>query len=124
MINKILTVLCALVGLGMIVFGLNKFLNFIPMPEMTPEMQAVFGAFGTIKWIMPLVAIAEIVGGLLLAIPKTRALGAIVLLPVIFGIVAHHLAHDPSTMMVPAIFAIVNLWAIFDSKDQYLPMIK
>ena len=34
--DKILMVLCGLVGLGMVVFGLNKFLNFMPVPEDMP----------------------------------------------------------------------------------------
>lgn len=122
--NKILTALCALFGLGMIVFGANKLLPFLPMPELTPEQASIFGAFGTIKWLMPLVAIVEIVGGLLIAIPKTRALGAIVILPVMVGIVIHALTHDPSGIAIPAVFGAINLWAIIDSKDKYMPMIK
>lgn len=43
---------------------------------------------------MPLIAITEIVGGLLLILPKTRASGAILLLPVMLGITVHHLAYD------------------------------
>jgi hypothetical protein len=122
--NKILAVLCALVGLGMVIFGANKLVPFIPMPELTPEMQAVFTAFGTIKWIMPLVGIAEIIGGLLIAFPKTRALGAIVLLPINIGIMVHHLALEPSGLAIGAVFFLVNCWAILDAKKQYLPMIK
>jgi putative oxidoreductase len=122
--SKILTVLCALFGLGMIVFGANKLFPFLPMPELTPEQANMFGAFGTIKWLMPLVAVVEIVGGLLMAIPKTRALGAIVILPVTVGIVIHHLTHDPAGLAIPAVFAAINLWAIIDSKNKYMPMIK
>jgi hypothetical protein len=61
----------------MIVFGLNKLVSFLPMPELTGQPKIMFGAFGTIKWLMPLIAIVEITGGLLMAIPKTRAVGAI-----------------------------------------------
>jgi putative oxidoreductase len=125
MTNKILTVLCALFGLGMVVFGANKLVPFLPMPEMSAEMQALFGAFATLKWIMPLVAIVEIIGGILIAIPKTRALGAIVILPITVGIIAHHLAHDPGGLAgPPAIFAAINVWAILASIKQYQPMIK
>jgi uncharacterized membrane protein YphA (DoxX/SURF4 family) len=121
----ILTVLCALFGLGMIVFGLNKLIPFLPVPELTEEQKAVFGAFGTIKWLMPLVGITEILGGLLIAIPKTRALGAIVILPVMIGILAHNFTFfDPSNIAIPAVFAIINLWVIIDNKEKYKPMIK
>ncbi len=122
--EKILMVLCALFGLGMIVFGLNKFFNFIPM---TPpaEMQAVFDAFGTIKWLMPLVGIVEIIGGVLIAMPKTRALGAIVILPVMVGIVVNNLTFfDAKGLPITALFALINGWAIMDNKNKYLNLIK
>ena len=122
--EKILMVLCALFGLGMIIFGANKFYPFMPMPELTEQQKIIFGAFGTIKWLMPLIGITEIVGGLLIAIPKTRALGAIVILPVIVGIIVHNLTFDPSQLAIPAIFAIINLWTIADNTDRYKAMIK
>jgi uncharacterized membrane protein YphA (DoxX/SURF4 family) len=122
--EKILMVLCALFGLGMIIFGANKLYPFMPMPELTEEQKTIFGAFGTIKWLMPLVGITEILGGLLIAIPKTRALGAIVILPVMVGILVHNLTFDPGQLLIPAVFAIINLWAIIDNTDRYKAMIK
>ncbi|MCB0469400.1 MAG: DoxX family membrane protein, partial [Flavobacteriaceae bacterium] len=86
--TKILLILCVLFGLMMVNAGLNKFFNYMPMPEdITDEQMALFGAFGTIKWLMPLVAVVEIVGGILFMIPKYRAFGALVILPVMVGII-------------------------------------
>jgi hypothetical protein len=73
---------------------------------------------------MPLIAIAEITGGILVAIPKTRALGAIVLLPVMVGILVHHLTLDPGNIAIPLVLALINLWAIFDNRHRYMAMIK
>ncbi|AEL27732.1 DoxX family protein [Cyclobacterium marinum] len=122
--NKILTVLCILFGLMMINAGLNKFLNYMPMPEMSEEMAEIMGAYATIGWIFPLVAIVEIIGGLLIAIPKTRALGAIVILPVMVGILVHHLVLDPSTLGMAFVLLAINLWAIIANIKKYLPLIK
>jgi putative oxidoreductase len=122
--EKILMTLCLLFGVGMIVFGANKLIPFMPIPELTEQQKNLFGAFGTIKWLMPLIGIIEMLGGVLIAIPKTRALGAIVILPVIVGIVIHHLTHDPAGMAIPAVFALINSWAIADNKDRYMAMIK
>lgn len=122
--NKILTVLCILFGLMMINAGLNKFLNYMPMPEMSEEMVEIMGAYATIGWIFPLVAIVEIIGGLLIAIPKTRALGAIVILPVMVGILVHHLVLDPSTLGMAFVLLAINLWAIIANIKKYLPLIK
>ncbi len=81
-------------ALLMVIFGLNKFLGFIPVePPTDPTAQQFMGAmFST--YLFKVVAIAEIVGGILLVIPKTRFVGWLILLPLIFNIVAFHLAHD------------------------------
>ena len=111
-------ILCVLVGIGMIVFGLNKFYNFIPMPKMSPEEIALFEAFGKIGWLMPLVAIAEITGGFLSIFPKTRTVGALILLPVVVGILAHHVHHDPKGLPIGIVFGLVNLWILFESRKK------
>lgn len=121
--SKILLVLTVLFGLMMVNSGLNKFLNYMPMPEMSEEQMALFGAFAKIGWLFPLVGFIEVVGGILIAIPKLRALGAIVILPVMVGIVIHHIVHDPSTLIVVLVMLAINLWAILDNKDKYMPMI-
>ncbi|WP_066225092.1 DoxX family membrane protein [Formosa haliotis] len=122
--NKILTVLCILFGLMMINSGLNKFFNYMPMPEMSEEMMQIMGAFMTIKWIFPLVAIIEIIGGTLIAIPKTRALGALVILPVMVGIFVHHLVLDISGIGIGFILLAINIWVIVANWNKYAPILK
>ncbi|UII34563.1 DoxX family protein [Fulvivirga ulvae] len=123
--NKILLVLTILFGLMMVNSGLNKFFNYMPMPEDMPEeTMKIFGAFMTIKWLMPLIALGEIVGGVLIAIPKTRALGAIVIFPIMVGIVVHHLTHDPAGVVIGLILFLINIWVIIEEKNRYMHMIK
>lgn len=122
--NKVLFVLTILFSLMMVNSGLNKFFNYMPMPELTPELMAVFGAFGTIKWILPLVAIAEIAGGILIAIPKYRALGAIVILPVMVGIVVHHATHDLAGIGLGLVLFLINVWVIIENSNKYLSLVK
>src|SRR5690606_34595800 len=122
--NKILTVLCIVFGLMMVNAGLNKFFHYMPMPEMSEEMMQIMGAYLTLKWILPLVAVVEIIGGILIAIPKTRALGALMIFPVMVGIFIHHAVWDPAGMgMVFLLFAI-NIWAIVANWNKYEPIIK
>ena len=122
--NKILTVLCIVFGLMMVNAGLNKLFHYMPMPEMSEEMMQIMGAYLTLKWILPLVAVVEIIGGILIAIPKTRALGALMIFPVMVGIFIHHAVLDPSGMgMVLLLFAI-NIWAIVANWKKYEPIIK
>ena len=116
-------IVCILFGLIFINAGANKFFMYMPMPEMTEEQMKLYGAFGTIKWLMPLVAIIEIIGGLLFMIPKTRALGAIVILPVLVGIVTHHATFEPGTIAMPLVLLLVDLLMIADNWKRYKPMV-
>jgi uncharacterized membrane protein YphA (DoxX/SURF4 family) len=125
--DKILLGLCVLFGLMMVNSGLNKFFWYMPMPDMSTfpqEVQDAMNGLMATKWILPLVAIVEIVGGILIAIPKTRALGAIVILPVTAGILVHHGVLDPKGSAMAVVLMAINLWAIIENKEKYMPMIK
>ncbi|SEM76230.1 DoxX-like family protein [Chryseobacterium taichungense] len=114
-------ILSLLFGLMFINAGLNKFLNYMPMEKPTPEQMKIFSAFGEIGWLMPLVGAVEIIGGLLFIFPKTRALGAIVILPVMVGIVAHVFTLDQSEMgmAIAGVMFLINLWMIIDNREKY-----
>lgn len=122
--NKVLLVLCVLLGLMMVNSGLNKLFAYMPEPEFLPEVRLLVDAFNASGWMMPLIAVVEIVGGILLVPTKTRALGAIVLFPVVVGIFFFHLVQDPSTIAIAIVVLGINVWAIVDNKEKYMPMIQ
>lgn len=123
--NKILFVISLLFGLIFINAGLNKFFNYMPVPEDLPEnMLKVMEAFMTIGWLMPLVALVEIIGGLLFIIPKTRALGAIIIFPVIIGILLTHIVNAPSGLPIAIVLFLINLWVLYENRRKYYPVIK
>jgi len=121
--RNILLVLCTLLGLMMINSGLNKFFNYMPVSAPTEEQMKIFGAMMTLKWLIPLVAIVEIAGGILMIIPKTRALAALVLLPVLTGIVVHHLALDVAGIGIGLLLFAINVWVIIENREKYLPIV-
>ena len=124
--NIIKLIICFLFGLMFINAGLNKFLNYMPMEKPTPEQMELFAAFEKIFWLMPLVGAVEIVSGLLFIFPKTRALGAIVILPVMVGIVIHVFTMDksPMGMSIAGVLFLINLWMIIDNKEKYRALLK
>jgi uncharacterized membrane protein YphA (DoxX/SURF4 family) len=123
--KKILFVACLLFGLMFINSGLNKFLNYMPMPKDMPEnLMKVMGAFMTIGWLMPLIAVAEIVGGALFITNKYRALGAIIILPVMVGVVLTHLLLAPSGLPIALALFAINIWVIIENREKYLPMVR
>jgi uncharacterized membrane protein YphA (DoxX/SURF4 family) len=123
--NKILFALCLLTGLVFINSGLDKFLHYMPMPKDMPEKLIKSGqAFMEIGWILPLVGAAEIAGGILLIPGRTRALGAIVLIPVLAGILLSTISLTPSALPVVLVLLAIVLWVIIDNREKYLPMIR
>ena len=122
--SKILFFVSLLLGLMFINSGLNKFFNYMPMPEKMPEGSAeLFGHAAAIKWLLPLVAVAEIVGGLLIILPKTRALGAIVIFPVMIGILLTHIFSVPEGLVIALVLSAILGWIIFENRHKYLPLI-
>jgi uncharacterized membrane protein YphA (DoxX/SURF4 family) len=123
--KTILFVVCLLFGLMFINAGLNKFLNYMPPPKDMPEkMMEAMGAIMKITWLMPLVGIAEIVGGILFIIPKTRALGAIIILPVMVGVILTNITVAPSGLPIALTLFAINLWVIIENREKYLPMVR
>lgn len=121
--NKITFVLSLLFGLMFINAGLNKFLNYMPMPDNLPEkMMKAMNAFMEIGWIMPLVGAAELVGGILIIIPRFRALGALIVFPVMVGIVLTNIVQDTSGLPIAAVFSAILLWIMYDNRAKYAPL--
>lgn len=121
--NKTLIVVSTLLGLMMLTMGFNKFAHFMPMPDAPGEGGSLMSSFADSGWLLQLIATAEMIGGALLIFPKTRALGAIVLFPVIAGIFMFHLTMEPSGLLRGSLVLAINLWIIFENREKYKPMI-
>ena len=78
-----------ILGLIFIVFGLNFFLNFLPVPTPPAGSPAAMfmGAMFTSKF-LAFVKVLEILGGLFVTLPQTRHLGILILGPIIVNIFA------------------------------------
>ena len=95
------------------------------MPKDMPEnMIKIMGAIKEIGWLLPLVGFAEIVGGILFITNKFRALGAIIIFPVLVGIILTHIFFAPSGLPIALVLLGIELWVIIENYDKYLPMIK
>ena len=82
-----------LLGLAYIAFGLMVLLKLGPTPPPPPEGSpaAMFmGAFAPTGY-LTFVKFFEVLGGLLVAIPRTRNFGLLILGPIIINILAFHI---------------------------------
>lgn len=122
------TIAGGLLGLIFVVFGLNFFLKFIPMPPGPPEGSppALFMAALFPTGYLAFVKVLEILGGVLVAIPKTRNIGLLVLGPIIVNIIAFHVfltggagLADPVVILITAL-PIFLLWA---KRDKFIALL-
>ena len=107
-----------LLGLIFLVFGLNGFLHFIPMPP--PEgLAAQFGGaiFASHYWVV--IFGLQVLGGLLLLLNRFVVLALVLLGPVIVNILFFHVLMAPEGIPLAAV--VVVLWLILAVRyKQYL----
>lgn len=123
--KKVIFAVNLLFGLVFINAGLNKFFNYMPVPEDLPEKLIVMStAMAEIGWLMPLVALAEILGGMLFILEKYRALGAIILSPVMLGILLTHITVAPSGLPLVLVLLAILIWAMYENRAKYLSLVE
>jgi len=102
-----------LLGLIFVVFGLNFFLHFLPNPPMeegSPPAMFMGAMYAT--GYLTFVKVLEILGGLLVAIPKMRRLGLIILGPIVVNILAVNVFMIKGGWMQPPVFLVV-IFSVF-----------
>lgn len=118
----------ALLGLVFVVFGSNFFLKFIPIPqppEGSPAAMFLGGLF--VSGMLAFVKVLEILGGILVAIPKTRNLGLLVLGPIIVNIFAFHaFFFGPASLLDPMMIgiAVLSAWQVLAAGKAFWNFLK
>ena len=117
--NKIFTGARILFGFMMVNSGLNKFLNYMPIPEMTESAEALMGALGASIYVFPLVAIVELLAGGLIITKKYNALGAVLMMPVTINIFLIHTVLNPTGIILSIMLLLINLWILIENKSKF-----
>lgn len=108
-----------LLGLVFLVFGLNGFLHFIPMPPPKGALAAQFGGaiFASHYWVV--VFGVQVIGAVLLLVNRFVPLALMLLGPVIVNIFFFHALMAPEGL--PLASVVVVLWLILAVRyKQYL----
>lgn len=105
-----------------VVFGSNYFLHFIPMQPMAGNAGNFIGVLFTTKFLL-LVKVIEVVLGILMLVPKTRALALLLIAPISVNILLFELliAQQPG---IGILIVLINGIAIFQNRDKYSSIIK
>jgi uncharacterized membrane protein YphA (DoxX/SURF4 family) len=99
-----------LLGFVFVVFGLNGFLHFIPMPPPPPGLAGQFSAaLAESHYLVPVFAL-QLIGGALLLLGRFVPLGLTLLGPVIVNIVLFHALMEPKGL--PLALIVTALWLV------------
>jgi len=121
--EKAITGIRFLLGLIMVNSGLNKFLHYMPMPEMTEQAMELMAAFGASGYMFPLIAITEIIAGILLLSKKYTALGAVLMMPITVNILLFHAFLDNAGMVMGIVLLLINIVILVSEKKHLYPLL-
>jgi putative oxidoreductase len=108
-----------LLGLIFVVFGLNAFFNFIPLPPPKGELAGEFMKALLVSHYFYVVKCFEISGGLLLLSGRYTALGLTLVGPVIVNILFFHTFLDPSGLPMAIVLAVLALFLLWCHRQAF-----
>ena len=120
---KLFLVLRILLGLFLLVFGANKFLNFMPPMEMSDAAMGYFGALASTQT-LTMVALVEIAAGLALVLNKFGALMSLILMSVSVNAVLFHATLEPASIGPAAVMLLLNIAMLIGYKEHYKSLLK
>ena len=98
-----------LLGLIFLVFGLNGFLHFIPMPPPSGVAGQFLGSMFVTKYLLFVFAI-QLIGGVLLLVNRFVPLALTILAAIIVNILLFHVLMNPAGLRLALLVAI--LWGV------------
>lgn len=111
-----------LLGIILIVFGLNKFTNFIPLPDLPENAGKFMSSLLETGYVLKVVGGLEVVIGLLLISKKWVAFALTLLAPISINILLFHLFLDLPGLSVALLIAVLNGILIYKHWPQYTPL--
>jgi hypothetical protein len=121
--TRIPAVARVLLGLPFVVFGLNYFLHFLPQPPPSADVMAFAGALVAGK-IFAIIKPIEIAAGLALVRNRFVPLALALLAPIEIGILAFHVAFEPSGLPVIAILISLTIYLARSYRAAFAPMLR
>lgn len=113
-----------LLGLPMVIFGLNGFFNFIPPPEapLAPGAAAFSMALLATGFMMPLIGATQLISGLLLVTNRFVPLALVLLAPFFVNSIAFHVFLERTGLVPALVFLVLELALAWVYRRAYAPL--
>jgi putative oxidoreductase len=112
-------ILRLLLGVSLLIFGINKFIGFIPMFEMPVAAANFMESLETTGYALYVVAVLEIIIGFLLLLNKWVPFALVLLAPISVNILLFHIFLDVSDIFVAIVIASLNAILIYKYWKSY-----
>jgi uncharacterized membrane protein YphA (DoxX/SURF4 family) len=110
-----------LLGGGFLLFGLNGFFHFIPVPPPSNERAKMFADLLVSTKIMSVIQVFEILGGAMILSGRLAPLGLLLIGPVIIGIFVFHLLLDVKNIAGILVFGLLASYVTYKHRSVFSP---
>jgi uncharacterized membrane protein YphA (DoxX/SURF4 family) len=110
-------------GAIFVIFGLNYFLHFLPMPPPSGDAAAFVGALVGSGYLMQTVHALEVICGIALLANRFAPLALAVLAPIIVNIAAFHVRFAPSGLPMAVLLVVLELYLAWAYRRAFAPML-
>jgi len=111
-----------LLGVILLAFGLNKFFQFIPLPELPENAASFMTSLGETGYVLQIVGVLEVLIAIMLITKKWIAFALILLAPISANILFFHLFLDLPGLSAAILVVALNVILIYKHWKQYTPL--
>jgi hypothetical protein len=111
-------------GAAFFTFGLNGFLQFLPMPPAPAAAAGFLGALAATGYMFPLIKGTEVLTGLLLLGNRFVPLALTLIAPVLVNILAFHLFLAPAGLGLPLVLLATELYLAWSYRAAFSSMLR
>jgi len=115
--SKFTMIVRVLLGLILVVSGLNKFIQFIPTPAST-----FIDSLGQLDYVFPVVGVFELIIGGMLLVKRWVPFALLLLVPISLNIVLFHIYLNFSNVGAAVLVALLNGILIYKHWRVYRPL--
>jgi len=115
-------ILRIILGIGLIVFGLNKFIQFMPLPDLSAHAANFMNSLRNTGYMLQIVGLMEILIGICLLVKRWVPFALLLLAPISVNILMFHLFLDLPGIVGALIVFVINGILIYKYWRTYRPL--
>jgi len=115
-------ILRIILGIGLIFFGINKLINFMPLPELPENAANFMGSLRSTGYMLQFIGLMEILIGIFFLVNRWVPFALLLLAPISANILLFHLFLDMPGIVGALIVFTINVVLIYKYWRTYRPL--